>query len=197
MARYTGPKWKIARRENFSVFGDDDWKNRSTLPGQHGGSSRRKSTAYAMQFREKQKIKRTYGMQEKQFVRFLTIAQKSKENTAVTLLQLLEMRLDNVVFRAGLAKTRNQARQFVTHGHILVNGKRMDIPSAILNVGDEVSVIAKLEAKPAYKAYKVKPEIPVKWLNILASGCKVVAKPSRDMMDKEFNEQAVIEFYSR
>ena len=145
--RYTGPKWRINRRENATVLGSGEkWKRRSSLPGQFPILKKRPSE-YAIQFREKQKVKRMYGMTEKQFRNFYEIALKS-ENTSTRLMQLLELRIDNVIYRLGLAQTRAQARQFVTHDHVLLNGKKHNIPSAIVKPGDEIKFVDKFAKSP-------------------------------------------------
>jgi small subunit ribosomal protein S4 len=199
MSRYTGPKWKINRREGATVLGGSDkWKRRPTLPGQFPVLKKRPSE-YAYQFREKQKVKRTYGMTEKQFRRFYDMATKSVGNTSTKLLQLLELRLDNVVYKLGFALTRAQARQFVTHGHIKLNGKKHNIPSAILEPGDEIEFKSSLVDSPVFKeigkqnkAYKVPT-----WLHKLSKGGKVIAEPTRDEIDPSIKERLIIELYSR
>lgn len=198
MARDLTPKWKRCRREKYSLFDNDDWKKRPTFPGEHPTSSRRPSE-YAVRFREKQKVKRMYGLLERQFKRFFKQASKSEGNTGTRLLQLLEMRLDNVVYRLGLALTRRAARQLVNHGHVTVNGGKVDIPSYITKVGDEVYLkpgsqkkeFAKILAEEA-KKYKTPS-----WLDKLANGGKVKMEPAREMIDKGINENYVVEYYSR
>ncbi len=197
--RYTGPKWRINRRENATVLGSSEkWRRRPTLPGQFNVLKKRPSE-YAYQFREKQKVKRMYGMTEKQFIRFYNLALKEPGNTSTRLLQLLELRADNVLFRLGFALTRAQARQFVTHGHIKLNGKKHNIPSTILKPGDEIEIDEKLmasnqmkEVEHKNKAYKVPT-----WLGQLKNGGKVVAVPTRDEMDSSITERLIIELYSR
>lgn len=197
--RYTGPKWRINRRENATVLGSSEkWRRRSTLPGQFNVLKKRPSE-YAYQFREKQKVKRTYGMTEKQFIRFYNLALKEPGNTSTRLLQLLELRADNVLFKLGFALTRAQARQFVTHGHIKLNGKNHNIPSTILKPGDEIEIDGKVmqsnqmkEVEHRNKAYKVPT-----WLSQLTSGGKVVAVPTRDEIDSSIKERLIIELYSR
>lgn len=198
MARYTGPKWRISRRENADVFGDDKWRKRSTLPGQFP-VSRSRPTEYATQFREKQKVKRMYGMLEKQFRRFYYMANKAKGNSGTRLLQLLELRMDNIVYKLGFASTRNQARQFVTHGHLLLNGKKHNIPSTILKPGDELEFSKKFAESEIFKIIKEEQKQTVipSWLNKLASGGKVIAEPTRDEMDQAIKENLIIEFYSK
>ncbi|MCA9387396.1 30S ribosomal protein S4 [Candidatus Dojkabacteria bacterium] len=199
MARYTGPKWRINRRENAVVKGTSEkWRKRPTAPGMHG-HRRSRYGEYMVQFREKQKVKRTYGMLEKQFRRFFKLARKSTGNTGTRLLQLLELRLDNVVFRLGFANTRDQARQLVTHGHITLNGKKHNIPSTILNAGDEIAFTDKFSKTDIFKLTKEElSSVPVpEWLSKLAKGGKVTAEPTREMMDPSIREQLIIELYSK
>lgn len=194
MARYTGPKWKISRRENADVFGDDKWRKRAYPPGVHTSSKGRPSN-YAIQFREKQKVKRMYGLLEKQFRNLYKKAVKHTGNSGTRLLQLLELRLDNVVYKLGMANTRNQARQFVTHGHIRVNGKKLDIPSYTVNVGDTIEYSPKLSKTDIVKDIKAEngaTPIP-SWLK----GFKVQSEPTRDAIDASIKEQLIIELYSR
>lgn len=194
MARYTGPKWKISRRENFDVFDEDQWKKRAYPPGVHTSSKGRPSN-YAIQFREKQKVKRVYGLMEKQFRNLYTKASKATGNTGTRLLQLLEMRLDNVVYRLNMAATRNQARQLVTHGHIIVNGAKLDIPSYKTQVGDVIEYSPKFAKKEISKVLKAEGN-KLKSPGWLADN-KVVSEPSRDMIDPSIKEQLIIEHYSR
>jgi len=196
MARYTGPKWKISRRENYDVFGNNKWRKRPTLPGVHPVSKGRPSN-YAIQFREKQKVKRMYGMLEKQFRKVYQTASKATGNTGVRFLQLLELRLDNIVYKLGLAKSIMQARQFVTHGHIIVNGTKQTIPSMTLKVNDIVEYEPKFGKgefvsmiKAEAKANKV--IIPA-WLE----NNKVAVLPTREMIDQGIREQLIVELYSR
>lgn len=198
MARYTGPKWRISRRENADVFGNDKWRKRPTMPGQFP-VTRGRGSNYKIQFREKQKVKRMYGMLERQFVRFYKQATKSTGNTGTRLLQLLEMRADNIIYRLGLAQTRNQARQFVTHGHVLLNGKKHNIPSTILKPGDEIQISPKLAKKDVMAVIKEdnKHVKTPTWLTATKDGGKVVAEPTRDEMDQSIRENLIIELYSR
>lgn len=196
--RYTGPKWKINRREGATVLGSTDkWKRRPGLPGQWATLKKRPSD-YAIQFREKQKVKRTYGMTERQFKKFYEMALKAN-NTSLRLLQLLELRTDNVLFRLGFAKTRAQARQLVTHGKILLNGKKHNIPSTILKAGDEIEFSEKFAASPVFNELKdsTKENNKMTWINRLAKGGKVVAEPTRDEMDNTIKERLIVELYSR
>ena len=198
--RYTGPKRKLERREQATLFGSDAWKKRSGLPGQHPVSRKRPSN-FAIQFREKQKVKRMYLMTEKQFRRFFAEAKKATGNTGTRFLQLLELRLDNVVYKLGFAKTRNQARQFVNHGHFQVNGEKVDIPSYIVKVGDEISmkpkfakseIVTLVEGELKAEKYKT-PE----WLSKAKTSGKVLSEPTRDQIDRSIREQSIVELYSR
>ena len=194
MARYTGPKWKISRRENYDIFGSETWRKRPNPPGVHAASKSRPSN-YAIQFREKQKVKRIYGLMEKQFKKIYQDASKATGNTGTRMLQLLELRLDNVVYRLNLAKTRNQARQFVSHGHVTVNGEKVSIPSYTLKVGDEVMLHTKFQKEDHIKIMQAELK-NVKIPEWLKAG-KVNTLPSRDMLDQGIEEQQIIEFYSR
>ena len=195
MARYTGPKWKISRRENYDVYGSDKWKRRPTLPGVHPMSKSR-PTNYSVQFREKQKVKRIYGLLEKQFRNIFKNASKATGNTGLRLLQLLELRIDNVVYKLGFANSIMHARQLVNHGHVLVNGKKVSIPSYTLNVSDTVELKDKMKNLDAMKILfaenKKNKKVPT-WLE----NNQVKMLPTRDMVDQSIKEQLVIEFYSR
>lgn len=201
MARYTGPKWRVSRAYSFPIFGDDKYQRRSSKPGQHARPSRRSSsTTYSVQFAEKQKVKKMYGLTERQFSNLFKKASKSKHNTGLEFLQLLETRLDNVVYRAGLAMTRPQARQFVSHGHITVNGKKLDIPSYQVLPGQEIRLISKISDTDTFKLILENLKTlnrDSKWIEALDKGCKVKALPEADMLDKSLNVQLIIEFYNR
>ncbi|MCX8034751.1 MAG: 30S ribosomal protein S4 [Candidatus Dojkabacteria bacterium] len=205
MSRYTGPKTKICRRERADVYpriGElvqvpKRMKKRSA-PGEHPIYPR--LSQFGLQFREKQKVKRMYGMTEKQFKRFFEIAIKKEGNTGLIFLQLLEMRLDNVVFRAGLAKTRNQARQFVNHGHVLVNGKKVDIPSYIVKVGDEIELEPSITSSDWYTDWynSISSYLPPSWIQKIDSHkVKVLRLPERQDIELTINEQNIVEYYSR
>lgn len=196
--RYTGPRWRINRRENAAVLGSSDkWKRRPTLPGQFPVLKKRPSD-YALQFREKQKVKRMYGMTERQFLRFYNLALQSEGNSGTRLLQLLELRIDNVLYRLGFALTRAQARQMVNHGHVKLNGRKHDIPSTVLKTGDEIE-LGKIADSAVVKEVSLKNKSVVvpTWLQKLSNGGKVVAEPTRDEMDKTIKEKLIIELYSR
>jgi len=195
--RYTGAKWRINRREQTTVLGrGEKWKKRMSLPGQFPVLKKRPSD-YAIQFREKQKVKRMYGMNETQFRKFYGLALKSPGNTSTRLLQLLELRADNVLYKLGYALTRAQARQFITHGHILLNAKKHNIPSTILKVGDEITIKDSLDKYiPEIVAQNKAVAVP-SWVTKLEKGGKVAAEPTRDEMDQQIKERLVIELYSR
>lgn len=201
MARDRGPICKVCRREGVSMHdGKCALHRRSYAPGMHG-QRMRKLSEYGAQLREKQKVRRTYGILERQFRRYFAEADRGQGVTGERLLQLLETRLDNVVYALGLARSRRLARQLVTHGHLLVNGKKVNIPSYQLRVGDEIGVSPKSEQNAYFAVWKraqVDHALP-NWLE-LDEGKKrgrVLALPSREEISSEINEQLVVEFYSR
>ena len=165
-----------------------------------GGQRRKKVSEYGMQLKEKQKVKFVYGVLEKQFHRYYEKANNMKGVTGENLLQLLELRLDNTVYRLGLAATRRQARQLVVHGHILMNGKKVDIPSAAVSVDDVITVRERSKDQPHFKALKEGTGVIVpKWLTLDAENLtgKVVALPSREDIDCPIEEHLIVELYSR
>jgi small subunit ribosomal protein S4 len=203
MARYTGPKNRLSR----SIGRDLGLKTNSVKlerrlqipPGQHGPKRRRgKPSDYRIQLKEKQKVRYIYGVLERQFKRYYTQALKNPRATGTRLLQLLELRLDNVVYRLGLAPTRTAARQFVTHGHVQVNGKKLDIPSYNVNVGETIALGLKIAETPVIKQIlnDKKMNIP-KWLERKAVIGKVIREPERDEIEGDITEQLIVEFYSR
>lgn len=208
MARYTGPSCKECRREGCKLYLKGDrctsdkcsFNHRSTAPGQHG-AARKKVSEYGLQMREKQKTRRYYGVLEKQFRLYYTMAEKQEGMTGANLLILLERRLDNVVYRMGMAASRKEARQLVLHGHFTVNGKKATIPSILVKAGDVVAVKenrrdgAKIKANAEAMATKNTP----KWIDADAANmsAKIVALPERDDIDFEFNEQLIVELYSK
>ncbi|MFW5702486.1 MAG: 30S ribosomal protein S4 [Candidatus Dojkabacteria bacterium] len=198
MARYTGPKRRLERREGTSLFGSEKWQKRPNQPGQHP-ISRGRPSEYAVQFREKQKVKRIYGVLERQFQRIVRDALDSEGNSGTALLQYLELRLDNVVYRLGLAKTRMQARQFVNHGHVDVNGAKVDVPSFRVRVGDKITLRKKIVSSDAAKAREeelAEAFVP-EWLESSKNGGKVKGIPKRSELDQSIEERLIIEFYSR
>ncbi|BDQ04938.1 MAG: 30S ribosomal protein S4 [Candidatus Dojkabacteria bacterium] len=205
MARITKGKYKLCRRERYDLFprvGDQSQSSkrlkRRTPPGEHPIYPR--MSQYAVQFREKQKVKRIYGMLERQFRRFFEMASKKEGETGLALLQLLELRLDNFLFRAGLAKTRDQARQLVNHGHVLVDGRKVDVPSYLLKVGQTVKLVDKICNLDWYEEIKRINESYVcpSWISRQSiSEASVARIPSREDMDQSINVQYIVEFYSK
>ena len=208
MARYTGPVCRLCRREGTKLFLKGDrctsgkcaLDRRNTAPGQHGAANK-KMKEYGVQFREKQKTRRYYGVLEKQFVNYYEEAERTQGMTGENLLKLLERRLDNVVYRMGMAESRNEARQLVLHEHFSVNGKKVNVPSIIVRVGDEVKVMDNFRNSPKCKALAeaMATKNAPKWLetNKENLSAKVVAMPERDDIDFPFNEQLIVELYSQ
>lgn len=200
MARYRGPKDRLSRREGMDLFGKGTKLSRLNIaPGVHGPKgTRRRPSQYGRQLREKQKVKRMYGVLEKQFRNYVEKAMKSKVNTADELSRLLETRLDNVVYRLGFAKTRSHARQLVGHGHVLVNGSKLDIPSYMTKVGDTVMLSKKAIETPVITKLLQKEEHQlVGWLQRKAAAGKVKSMPTSNDVVEEVSYQDIIEFYSR
>ncbi len=202
MARYTGPATKIARKFGEAIFGyDRSFEKRQYPPGQHGLSKKRKSTTseYGIQLTEKQKAKYTYGVLERQFRRTFHEAARRHGITGEILLQLLESRLDNVVYRLGLAPTRRAARQLVTHRHILVNGNRANIPSMFLQPGDVEGVVPKSLELEFIKSAVAKRGKQYNWLdwNNETNVGTFIALPQRADIPENINEQLIVELYSK
>ncbi|HWA52164.1 MAG TPA: 30S ribosomal protein S4 [Patescibacteria group bacterium] len=200
MARYTGPLDRLSRRENFDLFSKGAKLTRlSQTPGMHGPKGQmRAQSQFGRQLREKQKVKRMYGILERQFAKYMEAALKFKGNSANELFVLLESRLDNVVYRLGFAKTRPQARQLVSHRHVLVNGKTVNIPSYQLKPGDTVALDQSAMTVPNVSKLLAdkEPTIPG-WLNRKAGAGKVERTVKRDDIKELINESDIIEFYSR
>lgn len=206
MAVYTGPKCRLCRREGKKLFlkGDRCFsascpidKKGAVPPGQHGLIFRSRPSDFALQLREKQKVKRVYGVLEKQFRKYYTQSLKAKGQTGVRLLQILETRLDRVVYVAGLIGAKKQARQFINHGHVLVNGKKVTIPSYGLKKGDVVSLSPKaLENFEVSKYLAKKAEVPT-WIDRKGPVAKIVRIPEREDIDLSIQEQLIVEFYSK
>jgi len=199
MAKYVGPKDKLSRREAFDIFSAGAKLPRLNVPpGVHGPKGIGKTSQYGRQLREKQKVKRIYGILEKQFRRYVDEASKSKGNTGEALLVSLERRLDNTIFRLGLAPSRPAARQIVSHRHVLVNGKKVNIPSLSLRVGDIVSLDSKASNIPEIKRAADQKEIKIpSWLERKALVGKVSSLPKREDITEPISEQDIVEFYSR
>src|ERR1700759_5176633 len=203
MARYTGPKTKISRRFGVALFGPSKALERKNYsPGMHGPKgSRRKQSEYAIALGEKQKLRYQYGVLEKQFRRYFNIALTRRGVTGETLLQLLETRLDNVVYRLGFANSRSAARQMVSHGHVQVNGRKVDVSSFNVKAGDTITVKDKPQSRRLAAKNLELPQItPVQdWLTVdkdQFSG-KVSRIPSREEIAPIVNEQLIVELYSR
>ena len=208
MAIYTGPSCKLCRREGKKLYLKGDRcltdkcavSRRATVPGQHG-AGRKNVKEYGMQLREKQTARRYYGVQEKQFKKYYVAADKKEGIAGENLLSILETRFDNAVYRMGMASSRKEARQLVRHGHFTLNGKKADIPSILLRVGDVIAVKEKSLSSDKIKGLvEAMADVNApKWLEVNkeAVSAKVVAVPARDDVDFEFNEQLIIELYSK
>ena len=208
MARYTGPNCKMCRREGCKLYlkgerctnGKCAFDHRSTAPGQHG-AARKKVGEYGKQLREKQKARRYYGVLEGQFKHYYELAEKMDGITGINLLQLLERRLDNVVYRMGMAASRKEARQLVLHAHFTLNGKKVTIPSILVKAGDVIAV--KETSKESVKIKALGEAMAThqapKWLenDVANLATKVVTLPARDDIDFEFEEQLIVELYSK
>jgi small subunit ribosomal protein S4 len=202
MARYTGPRSKKSRRYGTPLFGPSKaLERRAYPPGQHGEKSRRKQSEYAVALGEKQKLRLTYGVLEKQFRRYFGIALRKKGVTGEILLQLLETRVDNVVYRLGFSNSRRGARQMVSHGHIRVNGRKLSTSSANLKVGDVVTIRENPKTRQLVaKGLELTQIAPVPdWLVVDKEALKGEVKriPTRDEIAPVANEQLVVELYSR
>jgi len=209
MAKYTGPKCRLCRREGMKLFLKGDrclsercsFEKRSYPPGQHGQALTRRPSNYALQLREKQKIKRIYGVLERQFKKYFEMASRRKGKTGDNLMKILESRLDNVVYRLGFAASRSQARQLVNHGHFLVNGRPVNIPSYLLKPGDIVQVREKSKKlqiiHDAMRRIKGEHELP--WLILEKAKMRgiFIQPPGRDQLDLDVKESLVVELYSK
>lgn len=201
MARYTGPKSKIARKFREPIFGPDKaLEKKNYPPGQHGVSKKRtKQSEYAVQLQEKQKAKYTYGILEKQFARTFDKASRSHGITGEVLLQLIESRLDNVVYRMGIAPTRRAARQIVSHAHIIVNGSVVNIPSYTLKPGDEVAVREKSKSLESILNSISGTANKHAWIEFDKSTLsgKFITRPERSQIPENIKEQLIVELYSK
>ena len=209
MARYVGPACRLCRREGMKLFlkGERCYgekcaiERRNVPPGQHGKGRRARMAGYGLQLREKQRVKRMYGVLESQFRRYFKEADRRKGVTGETLLQLLEGRLDNVVYRLGFATSRPQARQLVRHGHFTVNGRRADIPSYSIRAGDEVAVRKNSVKNPAiiYAMEEGKGRGIPEWLQLDPENLagRLTSIPTRDQLNLPVQEQLIVELYSK
>lgn len=208
MARYTGSVCRLCRREGTKLYlkGDRCYSQKCAIvkrnyaPGQHG-QGRKKASEYGLQLREKQKVRRIYGVLENQFRAYFDKAERMQGVTGENLLKLLESRFDNVVYRLGFASSRVDARQLVRHGHFTLNGKKANIPSIQLKVGDVVAITEKSMDSPKLKALAetAGTRVVPAWLELNKEACsgKVIAAPARADIDAEINEQLIVELYSR
>jgi len=205
MARDRSPIVKQSRREGYALHpkAHKIMAKRTTIPGEHGRGRQSKPSGYALQLREKQKVRRLYGLLEKQFSNLMKEASRSSGQSGQVLLQLLERRLDNAVYRAGFATSRRAARQLVSHGHCMLNGKRVDIPSIRVKEGDEITVRTKSASNEYFKQL---PEVAtaanqpsLSWLTSDAKKMtvKITGLPAREEAEPDINEQLIVEFYSR
>ncbi|AAK81045.1 small subunit ribosomal protein S4 [Clostridium acetobutylicum] len=206
MARYTGAVCRLCRREGLKLFLKGDrcytdkcaFTRRGYAPGVHG-QSRKKISNYGLQLREKQKAKRIYGVLEKQFRIYYKRAERIKGISGENLLKLLELRLDNVAYKLGYGSSRKEARQLVTHGHFLVNGKKVDIPSYTLKVNEVVSVSEKSRGTEKFKTFAENPKTLPAWIeaNYDNFEAKIVAEPNREDIDTPIKETLIVELYSK
>jgi small subunit ribosomal protein S4 len=210
LARYREAKCRLCRREGMKLFlkGDRCFRDtcavekRNFPPGQHGRNHRPKTVGYGIQLREKQKVKRIYRVLENQFANYFETAEKMKGITGETLLILLERRLDNVIFRLGFAHSRDQARQLVTHGHVQVNGKKLDIASAQIKAGDIITLIERTrknkQVLDSVGTIGGRGGVPA-WLSLDADGLKgtILALPKREDVQMPIDEQLIVELYSK
>ena len=208
MARYTGPACKLCRREGKKLYlkgerctsGKCALDRRSTAPGQHG-AAKKKMGEYGLQLREKQTTKRYYGVLERQFKNYYEEAARKEGMTGENLLVLLERRLDNVVYRMGLAESHKEARQLVLHCHFTLNGKKVNIPSILVKPGDVIAVkeTSRTSEKIKALAEALESKVAPKWIEVDKANlsAKVVSMPAREDIDFDFNEQLIVELYSK
>jgi ribosomal protein S4, bacterial/organelle type len=199
MARYTGPKFKLSRRLGISLSGNGKDLKRPFPPGQHGANQRRKVSGYGQQLLEKQKLRHMYGLNEKQFRNLFDRASKLKGKSGENFMFLLESRLDNLVYRLGWANSRPGARQLVSHGHVTVNGNKVDIASYTVQVGDVIGLRERSRGLKAIKeASEARHHIPAYLdYNATTQEGKYIRLPGRDELSQEIEEQQIVEFYSR
>jgi small subunit ribosomal protein S4 len=209
MARYIGPVCRLCRREAMKLFlkGERCYTEKCAIekrnfpPGQHGKTRKAKIAGYGLQLREKQKVKRTYGVLEDQFRRYFEAAERTRGITGETLLQLLERRLDNVVYRAGFAHSRDMARQLVKHGHFIVNGSKVDIPSFLVSENDIIEVRPhSVELTPFVIARAEAGERTVPaWIEVISNRMRILVHtlPARQIIDTQVQEQLIVELYSK
>jgi small subunit ribosomal protein S4 len=200
MGRYTGPKHRLARKEGVNLLDKSSqtlMRRLSVPPGMHGKKRKKRLSEYGLQLREKQKAKTTYGLMEKQFKNLVQKVQVKRGDTKELIVSLLETRLDNIIYRLGFAKSRFMSRQLVSHGHVLVNGKRLNIPSYAVKVDDVVSISPKMQSnKVILETNKEKEEV-LPFLNKKGLSGKLVRMPKTEDLQVPFDLQLIIEYYSR
>lgn len=200
MARYTGPKHKLARREGVNVLDKTSkslLRRLNTPPGVHGAKRKKKLSEFGIQLREKQKAKATYGLLENQFRRLVRNVQKQKGETGELLISALETRLDNIVYRLGFAKSRFMARQFVSHGHILVNDKKLNIPSYQVKQQDTIALNKKIQGNPDVIILLKDEKSLLPFIQRKATVGQLISVPKREDVEVPFNIQLIVEYYSR
>lgn len=203
MSRYTGSKAKLCRKFGINLFGSEKYSKilakRNYAPGAHGKSRFTKKSEYGKHLTEKQKARVTFGLTERQFVKYYVLASKSKKVTSEELLRLLELRLDNALYRAGLAVTRPQARQIVGHGLIKLNGKRVNIPSISLKIGDKFEVRPQSKNSLLFDGLEKQKYTPPRWLkvDVAERRAEVIALPEKNDFESIFDPQLIVEFYSK
>jgi len=200
MSRYTGSTWKVSRRLGFSILETGrEIAKRNTVPGQHGSERRKKLTEYGKQLQEKQKVRFMYGVSERQFQRLFIQAKKAKGVTGLEFFRILESRLDNVCYRMGLARTRAGARQLVNHGHIIVDGKKVDIPSYLVKPGQKISL---KETSKNLKCVQEALEVAGTTVGFVSFDKEkmigeYLRSPERNELNQEIDESLIVEFYNR
>lgn len=199
MGRYTGPKFKLSRRAGVNITGTTSPRLERVIgkPPGRPGPARRRASDYAVHLRAKQRVKHQYGMRERQFRKFFKTAQRMPGATGLNLLQLLERRLDNVVYRLGFARTRPMARQLVRHGHVQVNGKRVSVPAYLVKPNDVVELRPKAMEIPVVQEELLTRGVTMSWLHREDRRGTVVGTPRREDIEPDIREDLVVEFYSR
>ena len=199
MARYTGPKFKLSRRLGISLSGTGKELKRPFPPGQHGPGQRKKMSEYGLQLSEKQKLRHMYGITEKQFRNLFEVASKQSGVTGENFMVLLESRLDNLVYRLGFANSRAGARQLVAHGHVTVNGRKVDIPSYTVSVGDVIGLRERSRGLKVIKEARENSNFMPAYLEFDEKNMegKYIRRPERSELPQEIDEKLIVEFYSR
>lgn len=205
MARDRSPIVKQSRREGYALHpkAHKIMAKRTNIPGQHGGGRQKKPSGYSLQLREKQKVRRLYGLMEKQFSNLMKEADRAQSQSGIVLLGLLERRLDNVVYRAGFATSRRGARQLVGHGHFMLNGRRVDIPSIRVSEGDEIVIRPKSAKNEYFKQIAdvaaASSQQNLSWItaDVKKISIKITGLPTREEAEPDINEQLIVEYYSR